>query len=166
MELLLLRHGDAADRLTGGYARDEDRPLTDDGRNEAHFAALALARLGAVPDLVLTSPLVRAAQTATGVAETLDLRRSPETCAALAPGGQREALIATLRSADSAASVLLVGHMPDLGELSGWLCWGNPAAALPFRTGGLCRITMPPSLIPGTGDLRWFLPPKAQRRLR
>jgi phosphohistidine phosphatase len=166
MELLLLRHGDAADRLTGGYARDEDRTLTDAGRDEAHLAALALARLGAVPALVLTSPLVRAAQTAAVVAETLDLRRGPETCAALAPGGQREAIIAALHSADGAANVLLVGHMPDLGELAGWLCWGNPDAALPFRTGGLCRITMPASLLPGTGELRWLLPPKVQRRLK
>ena len=165
MELLLLRHGDAADRLTGGYARDEDRPLTDAGRAEARVAARALARLGAVPELLLTSPLVRAAQTAAVVAETLELRRGPEVNAALAPGGRHAALTEALLAAHRATTVLLVGHMPDLGELAGWLCWGQPAAALPFRTGGLCRITIPGELSPGTGDLRWLLPPKVLRRL-
>ena len=64
MEIYLLRHGDAVDRLTGGYARDEDRPLTEAGREEAQVAGEALAGLGETIDLVLTSPLVRAEQTA------------------------------------------------------------------------------------------------------
>lgn len=163
MDLLLLRHGDAADRLTGGYARDEDRPLTDAGRDEARTAALALARLGATPDLILTSPLVRAAQTAALVAETLDLRHAPQTVAALAPGADRDAPLAALASLPATTTLLLVGHMPDLGELAGWLCWGLPDAAVPFRTGGLCRITLPNPPAPGTGDLRWLLPPKVLR---
>ena len=162
MDVLLLRHGDAVDRLTGGYARDEDRPLTDAGRDEARTAALALARLGATPDLILTSPLVRATQTAVVVADTLGLRRAPEIAAALAPGADRAPLLAALPPTGTA---LLVGHMPDLGELAGWLCWGTPDATLPLRTGGLCRITAADPTIPGGGDLRWLLPPEVLRRI-
>lgn len=165
MELSLLRHGDAADRLTGGYARDEDRPLTAAGQAEARTAARALAVLGGVPELLLTSPLVRAAQTAALVAETLHLRREPQICPALAPGGSREALVAALLAANP-ASALLVGHLPDLGELAGWLIWGREELALPFRTGGLCRITIAAPLAPGTGDLRWLLPPKVLRQIK
>jgi phosphohistidine phosphatase len=165
MEIYLLRHGDAADRLTGGYPRDEDRPLTAAGRDEARDAARALARLGAVPDRVLTSPLVRAVQTAALVAGELRATQAPAVCDALAPGGSHEAIVTALAAAGSASSVLLVGHMPDLGELAGWLVWGQPEATLAFRTGGLCRITTPALPAPGTGDLRWFLPPKVQRRL-
>ena len=65
----------------------------------------------------------------------------------------------------SPASALLVGHMPDLGELAGWLVWGQLDTALAFRTGGLCRITTTDPPAPGTGDLRWFLPPRLLRRL-
>jgi phosphohistidine phosphatase len=165
MDLYLLRHGDAVDRLTGGYARDEDRPLTDAGRVEARDAGRALVRLDAVPDLILTSPLVRAVQTAATVAEALRAPREPAICAALAPGGQREAIVAALLAAGPPASVLLVGHMPDLGELAGWLIWGLPEVTLSFRTGGLCRITTPDHPAPATGDLRWLLPPRLLRRL-
>lgn len=165
MDVVLLRHGDAADRLTGGYARDEDRPLTEAGRAEARVAGLALARLDEVPDLVLTSPLVRAVQTAAVVAETLDLPRDPEVCAALAPGGRREEIVAELLAGRHPARALLVGHMPGLGELAGWFLWGQSGATLAFRTGGLCRISIPAPLLPGTGDLRWLLPPKVQRRI-
>jgi phosphohistidine phosphatase len=165
MDLYLLRHGDAADRLTGGYARDEDRPLTAAGRAEARDAARALAQLGELPGLVLTSPLVRAVQTATIAAEALRPAQDPAICAALAPGGSREAVVAALLASGPPASALLVGHMPDLGELAGWLVWGQPDTPLAFRTGGLCRITVPDPPAPGTGDLRWLLPPKLLRRL-
>ena len=165
MELSLLRHGDAADRLTGGYTRDEDRPLTAAGQAEARTAGRALRLLGDPPEVLLTSPLVRAAQTAALVAETLHLRREPQICPALAPGEPRAALVAALLAANP-ASALLVGHQPDLGELAGWLLWGQEGLALPFRTGGLCRITIPAPLAPGTGDLRWFLPPKVLRQLK
>ena len=165
MDLYLLRHGDAVDRLTGGYVRDEDRPLTDAGRAEARDAGRALDRLDAVPDLILTSPLVRAVQTAETVAEALRAPLEPAICAPLAPGGQPEAIVAALLAAGPPASVLLIGHMPDLGELAGWLIWGQPEATLSFRTGGLCRVTMPDHLAPATGDLRWLLPPRLLRRL-
>jgi hypothetical protein len=55
--------------------------------------------------------------------------------------------------------------MPDLGELAGWLIWSDPLVALPFRTGGLCRITASNPPLPGQGELRWFAPPKLLRRL-
>jgi phosphohistidine phosphatase len=164
MEIYLLRHGDAVDRLTGGYARDEERPLTEAGREEAQAAGEALVRLGEAIDLVLTSPLVRAAQTAEIAAKIVRPARGPERCAALAPGGEPEEIICAFVAA-GARGALLVGHMPDLGELAGWLVWGQPEATLALRTGGLCRITTPRHPTPGSGDLRWLLPPKLLRRL-
>src|SRR4051794_25504962 len=113
MEIYLLRHGDAVDRLTGGYARDEERPLTEAGREEAQVAGEALAGLGETIDLVLTSPLVRAEQTAGIAAKVVRPARGPEHCAALAPGGDPEEIVAAL-VADGTRSALLVGHMPDL----------------------------------------------------
>ncbi len=164
IDFFLLRHGDAVDRATGGYARDEDRPLTERGEQEARAAAAALRALGAEIDQVISSPLTRAEQTARIVAEIIRPARGRMIERALAPGGSPEAVVAALADTADEGAVLLVGHMPDLGELAGWLLWGDPLAALSFRTGGLCRITVSAPPQPG-GDLRWFLPPKVLRKL-
>lgn len=165
MELYILRHGDAVDRLTGGYARDEERPLTEAGREEARAAGEALVGLGAAIDVVLTSPLVRAEQTAGIVAALVRPAQGPLPCRALAPGGDPVAICAALAATGASRGALLVGHMPDLGELAGWLVWDQPEATLALRTGGLCRVTTPARPTAGSGDLRWLLPPKLLRRL-
>lgn len=172
MHLYLLRHGDAVDRETGGYERDEDRPLTEKGRAEARRAAVALANLGIEVDLLLTSPLLRAFQTATLAAERLRPRRGPERSAALAPGGRPEETLGALRSfeggsagSDALRRVILVGHMPDLGDLVGWLVWGRDDVTVALRTGGLCRVDLPERPSAGRGELRWLLPPALLRRL-
>ena len=165
MELYILRHGDAVDRATGGYARDEERPLTERGREEARLAGRALAALGVRLDLLLTSPLVRARETAELVAEAVRPRRGPLGSAALAPGARPEVVLAALHEAGDARAALLVGHMPDLGELVGWLVWGQADLAVPLRTGGLCRVDLPDQPAPGTGDLRWLLPPRLTKAL-
>lgn len=165
MELLLLRHGDAVDRAAWGDRRDEDRPLTDAGRAEARAAARALPALGAVPALILASPLLRAAQTAAVVAEVLALRDEVRRCPPLAPGGSPEAVLAALAAAGPPPSALLVGHTPDLGELAAWLVWGRAERPLPLRTGGLLRLTLPDPPAPATADLRWLLPPRVLRAI-
>ena len=173
MELYLLRHGDAVDRATGGYATDDERPLTGAGRAEARRAAGALAELGVKPELVLTSPLARAAETAAIAAELLRPRYGAHESAALAPGGTPAAVLAAVTGYGDyfgvgdapVRRVLLVGHMPDLGELAGWLVWGRAELALRLRTGGMCRIDLPADPAAGAGDLRWLLPPRLLRRL-
>lgn len=164
LDLYLLRHGDAADRVTGGYARDEERPLTERGREEARAAGLALRELQTRLIQIITSPLVRAQQTAQIVAEIARPAQGLTIAQALAPGGEPETIAALLAESPADSAILLVGHMPDLGELAGWFLWHDPLATLPFRTGGLCRITVPTPPGPG-GDLRWFLPPKLLRKL-
>ena len=61
--------------------------------------------------------------------------------------------------------VMVVGHMPSLAELAGWLAWGDQALAVPLRTAGVCRIDLDDRRRPGTGDLRWLLTPGLVRRL-
>ncbi|HEX5506830.1 MAG TPA: phosphohistidine phosphatase SixA [Thermomicrobiales bacterium] len=163
MEVYLLRHGEAAPR--GPDGTDESRPLTDAGRVETRQAAGALARLGVAVDLILASPLVRARQTAALAAETLRPPREPAVCAALAPGGRPEDALAALLAAGPVGRALLVGHMPGLGLLAGWLAWGRDDLAIPLRTAGLCRVDLPPRPGPGAGELRWLLPPRVLREL-
>ena len=165
MDMYLLRHGDAVDRLTGGYVHDEERPLSEKGQQEARIAAQSLRGLGVTITEIFASPLVRATQTASIAADVLRPLRGLTRCDELAPGGIPEEIIVALSGVGTDDSVLLVGHMPDLGELAGWLIWGDPLVALPFRTGGLCRITVPTPPMPGQGDFRWFAPPKLLRKL-
>ena len=165
MELYILRHGDAVDRASGGYARDEERPLTEQGREEARMAGGALAALGVRLDLLLTSPLVRARETAELAADALRPRRGPLESAALALSARPEVVLAALHEAGDARAALLVGHMPDLGELAGWLVWGQSDLTLSLRTGGVCRVDLPDQPAPGTGDLRWLLPPRLTKAL-
>jgi phosphohistidine phosphatase len=162
MELYILRHGDAVDRITGGYARDEDRPLTDEGRAETLAVAGGLSRIGVALDLLLTSPLVRAAQTAEVVASMMTVARGPAVCPALAPGGDLREI---LEAARAGRRTMVVGHMPSLGELATWLAWGDPSLTLPLRTAGLCRVDLADGDEPGQGDLRWLLPPRLASRL-
>jgi phosphohistidine phosphatase len=162
MEIYILRHGDAVDRVTGGFARDADRPLTEAGRAEVLGVAGGLARVGLALDLLLTSPLVRAMQTAEIMASVLAVARGPVACADLAPGGSLDEVLSKARAG---RRVMVVGHMPSLGELAGWLAWGDPALVLPLRTAGLCRIDLGTDERPGAGDLRWLLPPKLAARL-
>jgi phosphohistidine phosphatase len=161
MELYILRHGQAADRVTGGYANDADRPLTPAGEAEVLGVAGGLARAGVELDLLLTSPLVRAHQTAALVASVLPAGDGPVACPALATGD----LAAILAAARTGRRVMVVGHNPSLGELAGWLAFGDPGAIVPLRTAGLCRVDLAAGAQPGQGDLRWLLPPRLAARL-
>ena len=161
VEFYILRHGDAVDRMTGGYARDADRPLSEAGRAETTTVAEGLRRLGLALDLLLTSPLVRAQQTADLVADVLPVARGPVVLPALAPGGD----LAEVLMAAAGGRVMVVGHMPSLAELAGWLAWGDRDLPVPLRTAGVCRIDLDDRARPGTGDLRWLLTPGLVRRL-
>ncbi len=169
MKLYLLRHGIAADLGTGGVVRDEDRPLTDEGRAKMRQEARGMRNLELSLDLILTSPLLRARQTAEVVAEVLELESKLILADALAPGcgfvsgvGKHAEIYQEL-SAHQFESALLVGHMPDLAELASALLSGNRQLAIEFKKGALCAIevaSIPPHA-PGT--LCWLLAPRQLR---
>jgi phosphohistidine phosphatase len=114
---------------------------------------------------VVTSPLVRAAQTARILDETLDPERPLETLDALAPGGSYRAVLRRLESCGANDVIVLVGHEPDLGKLAGVLLFGAPATSLPLKKSGACAIHFvgPPNA--GEGRLHAFLPPRLLRRI-
>ena len=161
MIVILVRHAVAEERRAG--LRDAARKLTPEGKEKLREAALGLKRLGVAPDRILTSPLVRAAETAAGLAEVLAPAAHPETCGALAPGQPPQELLQALNALPAGAkTVMLVGHEPDLGELASWLLTGDPdAVAMPFRKAGAAAI----ELEEGAGTLRWMLAPRQLRAL-
>ncbi len=166
MKIYLVRHGDAIDYATPGLASDEERWLTESGREEVEWTARILERLGVNPDLILSSPLVRARQTAEIIGEIIGPSETPEFSDNLIHGGSFPGLLEDIAGHGSPGEVVLTGHMPSIGELIGWLCWADQSSAINMRTAGLARVDLPDDhLAPGRGDLRWLLPPRAARRL-
>jgi len=162
LELYLVRHGVAAERGKD-WPDDSKRPLTPDGIARLRKSARGLAAIGVSFDQIVTSPLVRARQTADVLAEELKGKPPIVTADALAPAGSSAAVMQEIARHVRNPRVALVGHEPNLGELAAQLIGAR--APLEFRKGGMCRIdfdVLPPK---GTGLLRWFLPPKVMRKL-
>lgn len=171
IELYLMRHGIAADLGEGGVLRDADRPLTLEGRAKLKMAATGIRQLGLKFNLILTSPLLRARQTAEVVAEVLDLQHKVKIIESLAPGrafvegeGKHAEIFLEL-GAYQFERALLVGHMPDLSELASYLLTGNRNLNVEFKKGTICAIevaSIPPY---GPGLLQWQLTPRFLRLL-
>ena len=162
-ELYVIRHGLAEER-GDAWPDDTKRPLTDEGMSRMRKSARGLARIGVTIDIVLTSPLVRARQTAELVAGGLDPRPSLVNVDSLAPDGNYTAVLADLEKHSRRCRIGLVGHEPMLGELAARLIGSRHA--IEFKKGAVCRIDiddLPPA---GPGDLRWMLTPKIMRALK
>ena len=162
-ELYLIRHGLAEER-GDAWPDDSKRPLTSEGMDRMRKAARGLARLGVTIDIVLSSPLVRARQTAELVAGGLDPRPSLVNVDSLAPDGSYAAIAADLEKHGRKTRLALVGHEPTIGELAARLIGSRHP--LEFKKGAVCRIDLDELPPVGPGDLRWMLTPKILRSLR
>lgn len=154
--LHLLRHADAGDGADWD-GPDATRPLTDKGRGQADRLGRFLAAQGFRPDDVLTSPKVRAAQTAEIVAGHLG--RSVVIEERLGGSLDLRLLEAILTDHGSPDAPVLVGHDPGLSELLAASCGGD----VPMRKGALARIDTDRPLREGQGTLRWLVPPDLLR---
>jgi phosphohistidine phosphatase len=162
VELLLLRHGIAEERCPERV--DGERALTAVGRSRTRAVAERLVQLGLGCDQLVTSPLVRARQTAEiAVGAGLVAQGSPSLSlrvdAALAPGGDPLPLVAEFQRAASAHKGLLrlalVGHEPDLGALAAQLI-GAPEGAIALKKAGIALLL----LGPGRGQLKLLMAPR------
>ena len=125
MELYFIRHGIAEDRSK--YEQDCDRPLTDKGVKKTTKVAQRLINLGLKFNIVLTSPFLRAKQTAE-ILKKEGLSEQIEIFSPLAPDGNLEDLVNWLQKSvynEIESSVALVGHQPNLGEWAEKLVWNN-----------------------------------------
>ena len=167
LDVYLIRHA-AAEERGPAWPDDDLRPLSAEGRAGMGKAARGLVRLGVTFNVILTSPLVRARQTADVVAEAFDARPPIVVVDALAPGGGDADLLVELTKHSHRRGIALVGHEPDLGELAARLVGSRRALA--FKKGAVCRIGMEsltesiPPARPGT--LRWFLTPAILRAIK
>ena len=159
MELWLLRHAAAEDRSPSG--RDEDRSLTKEGAERAQAVARGLAALEPGIELVLTSPYLRARQTAEPAVEELGLEKSFRDSRALEPGSDPEEILGEAE-AEGHDSVLLVGHQPHLGILLGRLVCGTPGSEIPLKKAAVARVSLEKGR---RGSLKALLPAKVLEQI-
>jgi phosphohistidine phosphatase len=149
MLIYFLRHG-AAD-WPDWKKPDDERPLTEKGKKEMHEVGAFLANLSVKPDIVLTSPLPRASQTAEIAARYIDSKYVEEEL--LKPGFGRSELKKLLKKR-SGNSVMLVGHEPDFSKTVGKLT----GARVKLSKAGIALVEVDANL--GSGKLLWLFPPK------
>ena len=159
MLLLLVRHAHAGDHDPTRWPDDRDRPLTDKGRKTHRRVSRLLDRLGHIPSLVLTSPWLRAAQTAQILVETLELERAPVPCEALAADPDLGQLAECVGDQGPDAIVAMVGHSPWMEELAALLLAGSVSGLrIAFPKSGVMGIDLD-RVEAGAGELRFFLRP-------
>jgi phosphohistidine phosphatase len=154
--LWFVRHADAGDpaKWTGD---DADRPLSSKGRRQSKRLGRFLKELDIDPDAVLTSPKLRASETARLVGRSIGLHPSVDDRLSV-DFGEKD-LAAVVAGLDpNIRGLMLVGHDPDFSDLVSWLV----GSGIEMQKGALARIDVPDrSLKKGRGSLRWLLPPDA-----
>jgi phosphohistidine phosphatase len=159
-QVYLIRHGIAAD--PEAYERDFERPLTAKGRAKTKAVARQLKALNLAFDDLLTSPLVRARQTAEIL---LQANLSPHLTAVdtLAPTGSFTEWLKWLKDwqKERAGILALVGHEPDLSQWAELLILGDVRGAIQLKKAGIIGIEIPDNIDPiGNSILFWLTPPR------
>jgi phosphohistidine phosphatase len=166
MELLLIRHGIAETREAFVVTGEDDsrRPLTKRGQERMQETAKGLLRVVSTIDVLASSSLLRAVQTAAIVSEAYG-GIPVTTVPALQPDSPPQDFLAWLRRQHSAQLVVAVGHEPHLGLLATWLMTGQPESRIAFRKGGACLLEFGSRPEKASAVLQWALTPRQLRRL-
>jgi phosphohistidine phosphatase len=165
MRLLLIRHAIAEEREDfARTGKDDDlRPLTDEGRKKMKQSARGLRTLAPAIDVLATSPLTRAAQTA-AIVDSVYGGLDEVEIEELTPDTTPEDFLRWLRK-QKVDTVAAVGHEPSLGQILGWFLTGTDRRLFAFRKGGACLLEFADEPAGGTATLLWALTPAQLRRL-
>jgi phosphohistidine phosphatase len=137
MRVYLIRHATATE---GSGASDFDRQLSEVGVQEAQVAGRALRALGAKLAVILSSPLLRAAQTAQEIARAFNLGPAVELRDPLSSGADPDTYFEQLEAWEGRGEVALVGHMPDLGRTLAVLLAGRSDVSVVFKPSSVCAL--------------------------
>jgi phosphohistidine phosphatase len=159
MNLYLIRHAIAVDGGTAEYEQDSQRPLTDKGKKKMVQIAKGLHAIGADFDLILSSPYVRAKETAEIVADVFKMKKDVALSDNLIPTGDPDLLIAEINEKYSADSIVLVGHEPNLTALVSLLVSENAGVGITLKKGGVCRLSADDLHHSRKATLEWLLTP-------
>jgi phosphohistidine phosphatase len=155
MNLYLIRHAIAVEESEEG----SQRPLTDKGRKKMRNIAKGLRALDVEFDLILSSPYVRAAETAEILADVFKMKEEVQFSENLVPSGSPEALIAELNEKHTANSIALVGHEPFLSAMIGLLVADNPNVDISLKKGGVCSLSADDLHHTHKASMDWLLTP-------
>jgi phosphohistidine phosphatase len=161
MNIYILRHGIAVDPGMPDFLHDADRPLTPKGERKLQDIAKAMLALELSFDVILSSPYVRARQTAELIAEAFGARKKVEFTESLTPGGSPKKLVDLIRRLEPAPeNVLLSGHEPYLSAFISLLISGDPGLQIVMKKGGLCKLTVESLKAGRCAVLEWLLTPR------
>jgi phosphohistidine phosphatase len=166
MKLLAVRHAVAEEREAFAATGQEDaaRPLTTDGRKRMKRIAQGLAREVPKVDVLATSDLARALQTAWILAGAYD-DVAPIPIEPLRPDGELASLLAWLRQQDPRHTIAIVGHEPHLGIAVSWLLTGKKQSIISLKKGAACFLDLGEIPTAGQAALEWMATPGILRRL-
>ena len=157
MELYLFRHGIAED--AGPGLPDPRRALTDEGKKKVSEVVKAVRRAGVEPSLIVSSPYVRAVETAQIAALGFGYQGDIIRTEALVPFGSPEKVWAELRDYREERAILLAGHEPLLSSLAAYLL-ASPALQVEMKKAAMVRIDVESLGAAPHGILRWIVTPK------
>ena len=158
MRLYLIRHADAAPLGEQGVTDDHDRALTEEGHSQCKALAAALQKHDVKLDQIVSSPLLRARQTAEGLQHHWPTPlKDIVLCDALAPEGKLRKISKFLRDLN-AESIAVVGHMPDLCDYLTWLA-GSKKVRIPLEKAGAAYLECGDELDKGDAVLVWLVTP-------
>jgi phosphohistidine phosphatase len=160
MNLYILRHGIAVEHGAAGYENDDERPLTGKGERKMWAIAEAIKALEISFDSILSSPLVRAHQTAEIVAESLKCKKRLELTDILSPQHSAKPLLEHLQHQRAIEDVLLVGHEPFLSQFISLLISGNTDTPVLLKKGGFCKLSTDHLKYGKCATLEWLLTPR------
>jgi phosphohistidine phosphatase len=164
MEIFLLRHGLAVERGTPGFKDDSARPLLPKGKKQLKKTARAMREMDLAFDLILSSPYLRAKETAEIVVAGLKGRQRLKFSSALAAEKEPLRLIGELQKIKPAPkTILLVGHEPFLSRLISLLVTGGPDLQMDFAKGGLAKLEVDTLQAGKCAVLAWLLTPRQMK---
>ena len=158
MDLYILRHGKAGQSFN--RPGDGERKLTSDGRSEIRKSARWIRKKKIRFEVIATSPLIRAKETADIVARALNQKDKVEIWEELSPGGDLDSIFYHAAQFDKEGAVLLVGHEPSLSGLIGRIITGGENASIILAKGGMAKIRTFTFDRRPAGDLQWLLTPR------
>lgn len=157
MQIYILRHGIAEVAQAG--MSDADRALVPEGKKKLRSVLRVVRNAGVAPKLILTSPLLRAVETAEIAAAVLGYEDKIVETEVLRPGHSPNEVWDEIRTHSWAEQILLSGHEPQLGYATGYLL-GAPSLAIDLKKGAVVRVDVDQFGAQPRGVLRWHLTPK------
>jgi phosphohistidine phosphatase len=164
MVIYFLRHANAGSKHFSDPVKDEKRPIDKLGEEQSHDVGRALAYLGVTANVIISSPLTRAMQTAQIVSQEIGYEEKIVLDDALRPEATFEKFKALLNRHKDKPAIMVVGHDPSMTEfVNRVLSGGAPLAAVEMKKGGVAKVDIE---IRRQAVLRWCITPKVVQKIQ